>query len=103
MPTTSVIDGEIIRAVGWLQMPTLTHLYGDNVWGHIGHSLNILKFFKDIVIEHEHWSNLKAEVDETYKKTSSSEMFRKDYEAYATWKNGRAKDDIESIKRKLGL
>ncbi len=103
MPTTSVIDGDIVRALGWLQMPGLKHLYGDNVWKDIGHRLNILKYFPDVIIEHRHWSNGKAQIDETYKKSNSREMFSHDERMFRDWKQNQSAQDIEKVKIRLDL
>lgn len=50
--TFPMIDGDIARAVGWLQLPTLTRYGGDVVWKFIGERLRILEYVPDVVIEH---------------------------------------------------
>ena len=108
MPTTSCIDGDIVRALGWLQMPRLYYMYGDQVWKTIGHKLNALLYFPAVVIEHRHWSALKAEMDETYKTTNASSVYQHDDEAYRAWLHYQSDKDIAKIKgvksgRFLGL
>lgn len=55
MPTFPMIDGDIVRALGWLVLPTLGDkgLYGDNVWQIIGNSLKILNYVPEVIIEHK--------------------------------------------------
>ena len=41
--------GELVRTVGWLWLPDVVHLYGDDAWELIGHRLGILKLSKAVV------------------------------------------------------
>lgn len=103
MPTTSIISGAIVRELGWLQMPKLTHLYGDEVWRHIGKSLNILFYMPEIIIEHRHWIVNKMLMDDTYKKTNSTAMYEADRLAFEEWKRYDSGKDIDTVRRSLGL
>ena len=96
-----VISGSIIRALGWAQMPTLTHLYGDNVWMEIGKRLGILYYHHEIIIEHRHWNNKKAVIDDGYRRVNSTEMFRKDDAAFTEWLNNNADSDIGRVKNAI--
>jgi hypothetical protein len=51
--TFPMIDGDIVRALGWLQMPKLERYAGDVVWKFIGESLEILEYVPDVIIEHK--------------------------------------------------
>jgi len=101
LPCFPCIDGRIARALGWLQLPTLNHLYGDNVWKHIGHSLNKLFYMPEIKIEHHTWMNSKAIIDDTYKRTNNADMYKKDYEAFHKWLHGESVNDIRKIREAL--
>lgn len=96
--TAPVISGNIVRAIGWLQQPTLTHLYGDDTWMEIGKKLNILYYHRDVIIEHRHWNNKKAVMDEGYMRVNSSTMFEKDGLAFRNWKEYLLNEDCERIK-----
>jgi len=78
MCTAPFIDTELIKAVGWAQMPELTHLYGDNVWYALSKGLDILNYLEQIIIQHEH-PLITGEEDDTFKYTNSEEMFRMDF------------------------
>ena len=98
IPTTSIISGEIVRALNWLQLPTLTHLCGDLVYKSIGKRLKCLHYCPDVIIEHNHFMNRKAEKDASYCRTNSKEMYLKDHEAYEHWLKNNFDDDCERIK-----
>ena len=96
-PVGYFIPKEFAKAVGWLQMPRLTHLYGDSVWKMIGHKLNRLYYHKDIVIEHRHFMNNKLPRDEIYDKTNSVDMYKRDSEAFHQWVVNDYVSDIAKI------
>lgn len=98
MPTTSVISREIVEALGWLQLPTLKHLYGDNVWKTIGTGANCLYYRPDVIIEHKHYFAKKVAQDETFLKTNSKEMYQRDQLAFVKWMTEQSKADIEKVK-----
>lgn len=103
LPVTSVVDGDIVRALGWIILPTLTYLYGDNVWKYLGERLNILDYYSEVIIEHMHWINKKAPIDATYQIVNSVETYRKDGEAFEEWRRNQASKDIEAIRAVLGM
>lgn len=70
--TFPMIDGDIVRALGWLQMPTLHRYAGDCVWKVIGEHLGILEYVEDVVIEHK-WEGADAEINQ------------KDMTSFAQW------------------
>jgi hypothetical protein len=101
--TFPMIDGRIVRALGWLQMPKLQFMCGDLVWKTIGNKLNILKYFPEIIIEHLHWSNNKREVDSVTKNVNSTEIMRADNIAFRQWLHNDMEKDIGKIKHALAM
>lgn len=51
--TFPMIDGDIGRALGWLQMPTLEKYCGDIIWNFIGKECNILNYCYEVKITHQ--------------------------------------------------
>lgn len=101
MPTTSVVSREIVNELEWLQMPRLTHLFGDTVWQTIGLNTKCLFYSPEVIIEHRHYMGNKAVQDDIYKKTNSREMYDRDTIAYMDWHVNDAKKDIEKVKNLL--
>jgi len=101
MPTTSVIDGDIVRALGWLQLPGTRFLCGDSAWKAIGHALDALKYHKDVLIEHRHWSSGHRDPDDTSMRTNNAEVVLDDNKAFKTWLHERKDSDIKKIKEAL--
>lgn len=62
--TFPLIDGNIVRATGWLQMPTLERYYGDNCWHFMGKQLGIMNYAPEVTIKHE-WQGAYFEIYKT--------------------------------------
>lgn len=73
LPTFPMIDGDIVRALGWLQMPSLEKYCGDVIWNFIGKQCNILKYHPEVVIAHD-WESC-----------SHPSVHEKDMKAFAEW------------------
>lgn len=78
--TFPMIDGDIARALGWLQLPTLNRYCGDVVWKFIGQQLNILEYDSEVIIEHK-WEGC-----------SHPEENKEDMKKFAEWLPGSFKD-----------
>ena len=97
LPTTSIISGSIVRKIGWLQLPTLQCLYGDNVWQVIGQGAGCLFYRGDVIIEHQHPA-AGFEVDKTAETTNSEENYKKDREEFVKWLTTTAHTDIAKVR-----
>lgn len=97
IPTTSVISANLVHSVGWLQMPDLIGLYGDNVWKDIGQALGCLYYVPEVEITHMHPLQYREEKDDTFKNTNSQERYRADYATYLKWK----KNDFPALIDKI--
>ena len=103
LPTTSIISGALVRALGWLQFPGADYLFGDTAWGVIGRKLNILHYIDSVKIEHLHYCNNKAEMDGVYAKTNNKARYALDGEHFKHWLVTECGRDIERLRRVLEL
>lgn len=99
-PVTSVIDGEIIKAVGWIQYPLLIHSGGDNVWNWIGRRLKISYFDQEVVYEHENPFIGEWEEDNTFSGINNKDILGKDYKTYMNWLKYEINNDLNKIKER---
>jgi hypothetical protein len=101
MPTAPFISGNIVSALGWLQMPTLTHLGGDCAWMEIGKAIESIHYFPNVIIEHKHYQARKAPIDNVYKKTNSGQMYQQDAQAFREWRSKEFNNDINRVRMAL--
>jgi hypothetical protein len=102
LPSTCIMSASIPNALGWIQLPTLTHLCGDMVWQTIGKSLNCIYYHPRVNIEHKHFLFGKAEKND-YERTNSREMYTNDNAIFQKWLLNDSKKDIEKVRIALGL
>lgn len=84
LPTAVFVSAQVIRRLGYIAPPGLTHLYLDNFWLELGHATTLL-YLGDVVFEHLHPIAGKAEWDAGYIEVNSGgtqEHDRLEFERY---------------------
>jgi len=97
-PITSVIDGDIVREIGWLQYPKLRHSCGDNVWFWIGKRSNSLYHDSNYHTQHKSAYFGKGEEDETFKKCNAYRM-KEDYYTFKEWLKYKCGNEVCKVDR----
>lgn len=105
-PTAIFMSTAIVRALGWLALPTIWHQWADDVWKALGQAAGCLRFMPDVVIEHIHPANHKAEMDPGYERVfganeGASERATADYYAFHAWLEDRIDIDVAAVKAVL--
>lgn len=67
-----VFGGDLLRALGWWAPPGLTHSFVDDAWETIARALGNWRHVPEVLVEHCHALNRKAEADATYRKAYAS-------------------------------
>ena len=96
-------DSRIPRVLGYLAPPTLFHLYMDNFWRLLGTELGTLVYCEDVILEHNHFVNNKAPVDNTYKTINSQQMYSLDSSAFNDYKDNLLTRDLARLRASLEL
>ena len=89
LPTAVFMTSNIIRALGYMALPGLIHLYLDNFWLDLGTTADVLRYLPDVVIEHMHPTNGKAPMDAGYAEVNDPAMYAADAETYVTYRRSR--------------
>lgn len=84
LATAVFISGDIVRKLGYICTPRLTHLYIDRTWNDIGNAIGKLYYLENIIIEHMHFTAGKSDKDEQYKRVNSD--YGKWVKIYDDWK-----------------
>lgn len=103
VPTKWTITTNIIDALGFVCPPGLIHLFIDDFLARIGQELNSAHYAPNVMMEHHHWLNKKAEMDETYMETAARETWDHDERVFTEYMTGQFHDDIERVKKHLKL
>jgi len=97
-PYTSVICGDLVRKVGWLQYPGIVHSHGDGIWYNLVKKLEVFNPNpKYLYIHHSHYYN-DGEYDETARRTDCFNALEEDFKISTRWKHHKMMDLIKRIK-----
>jgi hypothetical protein len=96
LATASVMTNDIPRTLGYMALPTLTHLEVDTVWMDWGRATH-LTYLPDVILEHMHPVAGKAALDEGYTAVNSHEVSSQDKIAYDTYVAHGLADDVKQM------
>lgn len=99
LPTAPFVSAAIVNVLGWYFLPTLTHMYPDNVLRDLGDRLGRLHYLPHVVIEHVHPGAGKAEWDERYRHADASTAA--DRGEYMDWRRSDMAADVERVRLAL--
>jgi hypothetical protein len=86
IPEAVVVSSNIVRTLGWMCEPSLSHWYVDNVWADLGRGIGALRHLRAVKVEHA-WK-----ADQTSE--DSGEKMDADRQAYHSWRKERMAKDI---------
>lgn len=98
LPTQVAMTADIVRALGFMAPPDLTHLYVDNYWATLGVGAGCLRYLPDVVVEHMHPAAGKAEWDEGHLRVNQQSMYRRDQAAYGRYAGLNMAADVAKVK-----
>lgn len=102
MPTAVAMTSDIVRALGYMAPPSMKHLCIDLVWKDWGEAIDRLTYLDDVIIEHVHPANGKAQMDTGYEEANSSEQLQNDSAAYYRYRDGNGlRDDVKKLEALL--
>lgn len=97
LPTAVVMSAGIVEALGWMSPPPLKHLFLDNFWLAVGEALGNVNYLSDVIIEHLHYTNGKAEADDRYLAVNNSAIHNADAEYFLYYIHNHLQNDLEII------
>ena len=99
LPTQVAMTSDIVRALGYMAPPSLTHMYVDNFWLDLGRQAGCLRYLPDVVVEHMHPVAGKADWDDGHKRVNAPAMYERDRIAYARFRAlGDMADAVAKVK-----
>lgn len=88
LPTHVVVPIEMYKRLGWIALPTLRHLFCDNVWRELGLLTNFI-YLPQVKLTHLHRWNKAAPDDTTYQEANDKRKRELDRKAFEDWRDGR--------------
>lgn len=100
LPTHYVTTSDVYERLGWMALPTIRHLFLDNVARDIGQALGNFVYLPEVKLTHLHRWNGAAPDDATYREANDKIKRRLDRNAYLAWRNG---DGYQQALKALGV
>lgn len=97
LPTHFVTQAEVFVRLGWLVLPTLRHLYADNVARELGKGLGNFQYV-DVKLTHAHREAGYPD-DLTYQEANERSAARLDRAAFLRWMRGEMRRDLAKLRR----
>ena len=101
LPQASIMSGNMVKALGYMSTPLITHAYNDRFLQDLTEALGILYPRPDVVIEHQHVLNSKAQMDDNYRWVLSQETLETGKQQYEMWRRDKMQEDINKIKKRM--
>jgi hypothetical protein len=98
LPTHVVVPIEMYKRLGWIALPTLRHLFCDNVWRELGKITNFI-YLPDVKLSHLHRWNKAAPDDDTYREANDKRKRELDKNAFENWRDGRGLREARKLLR----
>lgn len=98
IPTQIAMTSDIVKALGYMALPTLKHLYLDNWWLELGAATNCITYLNDTIIEHMHPAAGKAEIDDNYIRVNAEAIASHDHQKLLEWRSTAMLNHINIIK-----
>lgn len=103
VPTKWMMTNNIVKALGFILPPGLIHLFGDDFLARLAEAINSGHYAPNVMMEHHHWLNKKAEMDATYMENSTGEVWAHDERVFTEYMTGQFHDDVERVKKALKI
>jgi len=99
LATQCAMTSDIVRALGYMAPPTLTHLWVDNYWMFIGSGADCLRYLPEVIVEHMHPLAGKANWDADYARVNDPAMYARDEAAFRAYAgSGELSEDIAKVR-----
>ncbi|MFE3866044.1 glycosyltransferase family 2 protein [Streptomyces goshikiensis] len=99
MATTVAMTSDIVRTLGYMAPPAFIHLCIDLVWVDWGRGMGRITYLDDVILEHMHPANGKAESDDSYAESNSIKTLTTDSATYYNYRdNGGLQSDLEKLR-----
>ena len=84
LPTEIIMDSLFIKYLGNMIDDKIQHLYSDDYWLYIGKYIKNIHYLDNVIIEHQHYTANKSQIDEMYTELNTPTMYDNDHRSYQT-------------------
>lgn len=97
LPTAWVVSADVVRAVGWMMLPTCQHMYVDAAALALGQAAERIAYVPSVIIEHLHPLAGKSDWDTSYRESNAGARYAADEAAFRAWRQDGLEADAAKI------
>lgn len=98
LPTQCAMTADIVRTLGFMSPPSLTHMYVDNFWLALGTAAGCVRYLPDVVVEHLHPVAGKARWDDGYRRVNDAAVYARDEAVFTEFMRGSMADAADKVR-----
>ncbi len=98
LPTQMAMSADIVRVLGHVAPPVLTHMYCDNYWKDLGDGADCLTYLPDVQVIHHHPGTGNGVWDASYRESNSAARYAADRAAYERYRASDLRHDIDRVR-----
>ncbi|THJ75809.1 hypothetical protein [Candidatus Frankia alpina] len=103
LPTQCAMSTSVVRALGHMAPPVLTHLYVDNYWKALGQAAGCLTYLPHVVVEHVHPITGQVPWDEGHTRVNAPALYEADRNAFEAYWAAHGARDRDAVLAAMGL
>lgn len=101
LPTQCAVSADVVRRLGHMAPPTLTHLFVDNYWLQLGRAAGCVSYLPSVTVEHLHPVGGAVAWDEGHRRVNSPDMYARDRAAYEEYAARHLADDVLKVRTEV--
>lgn len=101
LPQAMIMSGNIVKTLGYFSTPIITSAYNDRYAQDLGDGCGFLYYMPEVIVEHRHVLNNKAQMDDNYRWVLSSEALELGKKQYEHWRNNFMQENISRVKEAM--
>ena len=101
--TAWVACSAVVKAIGWMMLPTCEHMYVDNAVMELGRRAGRIAYVPRVKITHLHPKAGRAEWDHGYLRVNAQEQFDRDRAAFDRWRESIGGGFERDLNRLIGV
>jgi hypothetical protein len=95
VPEAVVMSASIVRALGWMALPSSTHWFIDDTWADLGRGAGCLRYCRAVAVPHAHPIATGQPADRLYR--DNAKKIGPDRDAWSAWREAQMAGDVAKI------
>lgn len=101
IPEIWAVSRDVVKTLGWFYPPATGHFYADNIVADLGKRAGLIRFCREAVIEHRHYSVDPGTAHDATYREAEEKFGQADLAAFRQWQDGVAALEVALLRREF--